>query len=180
VDSLVEKIARSTSGVGGCGEALGGEEEKDLAFTVVQVRQEDRGETLGTGANFPEKVAGEQLRVDSFKRRAGQNPTLFGSAEEIGARGVGQQEDDDVDEGGEKQGKEVAGSRGEEALERKEKVFLAAGGLVDVLGQAGEFRTGELAAMEVLFHVRPRQRIEGLVVEPELDDGGVIGAHFGP
>ncbi len=126
------------------------------------------------GSQFAEKIASEDLVIQTFERRAGRNPAMFHGSEEIGTGGECQQKHHHVDEGRQHQGENVArGGRGEEFLERDEKIFLAGDGAVDEIAVGRHGRLGELAGVQRLLDVVPGHIIVDLPISLELLFGGI-------
>jgi len=78
-------------------------------------RRRDRaGDASGIGPEFAKEVADEDLLVASVQRGSGCEPALLWTAEKVWSRGIGEQEDHDIDESGQSQREDMAqGRRGE-------------------------------------------------------------------
>ena len=112
--------------------------------------------------------------IDAFQRRAGRDPAMLLAAEEIGTGGESQQKHDHVDEGRQHQSEDVAsGGRGEKLLERDQQIFLAGDGAVDEIAISRHGRLGELARVQRLLDVVPRNVVVDLPVGLQLLFGGI-------
>src|SRR5207245_484975 len=116
-----------------------------------------------------DEVTRKDLLVEPVHSRRSGNPTLLRGAEEVRSGGERQEQDDHVDERGQRKREHMAAAGiDEQLLESEHQVFLAADGAVDEVCVCWNSRTLGTPPVQRSFHVVPRQRTVDLSERAQL------------